>query len=192
MAHCEASAIAERFARLRGSVVGENENCGSIKAHDCAPPFDVMAGLVPAIHAAPLQTTFEVGGGFWAWMPGTRPRLSGSIRRRHWRAELPPPLWGRAGEGGRANLTENGPLRGFGEVGATPLPNPPPQGGREFQRSIRPSNPCPQRCRSSQSSAICGLSKLRRFPQPDSRGTRPGMTCGGARRPINSRLILVQ
>src|ERR1700729_1631031 len=71
---------------------------------------------------------------------------------------------------------------GFGEVGATPLPNPPPQGGREFQRSIRPSNPCPQRCRSSQSSAICGLSKLRRFPQPDSRGTRPGMTCWGCKR----------
>src|SRR5471030_1426980 len=39
-----------------------------------------MAGLVPAIHAAPLQTTFKVGYGFWAWMPGTRPRLSGSAR----------------------------------------------------------------------------------------------------------------
>src|SRR5580693_7723503 len=56
----------------------------------CALPFDVLAGLVPAIprrmrsirpHAAPLQTTFEVvGDGFWAWMPGTRPRLSGSAR----------------------------------------------------------------------------------------------------------------
>src|SRR3984957_218080 len=56
-----------------------------------------------------------------------------------------------------------------------PPPNPPPQGGREFQRSIRPSNPCPQRCRSSQSSAICGLSKLRRFPQPDRRGTSTAM-----------------
>jgi hypothetical protein len=151
-----------------------------------APPFDVMAGLVPAIHAALPRATLEVLDGRWACgrmlrirlgMPGTRPRLSGSSRRRHRRAEPPPPLWGGAGGGGGANHKQCGPLRGFGEVGATPLPNPPPQGGREFQRSIRPSNPCPQRCRSSQSSAICELSKLRRFPQPDSRGARPGMTC---------------
>jgi hypothetical protein len=49
----------------------------------CAPPFHVMAGLVPAIHAAPLQTTFEVGNGFWAWMLGTRPGMTcwGSERR---------------------------------------------------------------------------------------------------------------
>src|SRR3984957_11243746 len=44
----------------------------------CVPSFVVMAGLVPAIHAAPLQTNFYAGGGFGAWMPGTRPRLSGS------------------------------------------------------------------------------------------------------------------
>jgi hypothetical protein len=41
-----------------------------------APPFDVMAGLVPAIHAAPLQTTLEVLNGFWAWIPGTRPGMT--------------------------------------------------------------------------------------------------------------------
>jgi len=32
-----------------------------------------LAGLVPAIHAAPLQETFEVGGFRTAWMPGTSP-----------------------------------------------------------------------------------------------------------------------
>jgi hypothetical protein len=42
-----------------------------------APSFDVMAGLVPAIHAAPPLTTAEGLDGIWAWMPGTRPRLSG-------------------------------------------------------------------------------------------------------------------
>jgi hypothetical protein len=35
-----------------------------------------MAGLVPAIHAAPLQITFDVGDGFSAWMPGTRPGMT--------------------------------------------------------------------------------------------------------------------
>ena len=39
----------------------------------CSLPFDVMAGLVPAIYAALLPTTFEVRGGLSAWMPGTRP-----------------------------------------------------------------------------------------------------------------------
>ncbi|MGO4871536.1 MAG: hypothetical protein ACLPGW_13165, partial [Roseiarcus sp.] len=38
-----------------------------------------MTGLVPVIHAAPLQNTSEVGRCLTAWMPGTRPRLSGSI-----------------------------------------------------------------------------------------------------------------
>ena len=47
-------------------------------------PIGVLAGLVPAIHAAPLQSTHEVRGGPWAWMPGTRPRLSGSAKNsRH-------------------------------------------------------------------------------------------------------------
>jgi hypothetical protein len=36
-------------------------------------PMVVMAGLVPAIHAAPLQETSEVGIRRTAWMPGTRP-----------------------------------------------------------------------------------------------------------------------
>jgi hypothetical protein len=48
--------------------------------------------------------------------------------------ELPPPWWGRAGVGGRANPTDCGALQGFTEVSATPLPNPPPQGGRECSR----------------------------------------------------------
>ena len=48
-------------------------------------PFAVMAGLLPAIprrmrsirpRAAPLQTSFEVRDGFWAWMPGTRPGMT--------------------------------------------------------------------------------------------------------------------
>jgi hypothetical protein len=39
-------------------------------------PERVMAGLVPAIHAAPLQGTFEVGVGGSAWMPGTRPGMT--------------------------------------------------------------------------------------------------------------------
>jgi hypothetical protein len=41
-----------------------------------APPFDVMAGLVPAIHAALPRATFEVLDGRWAWMPGTRPGMT--------------------------------------------------------------------------------------------------------------------
>jgi hypothetical protein len=35
----------------------------------------VMAGLVPAIHAAPLQKLFSIGGSGAAWMPGTRPGM---------------------------------------------------------------------------------------------------------------------
>jgi hypothetical protein len=38
-----------------------------------AQPPGVLAGLVPAIHAAPLQETFEVDGLRSAWMPGTSP-----------------------------------------------------------------------------------------------------------------------
>src|ERR1700722_19782650 len=75
MAHCEASAIAERFVRLRGSVVGENENCGSIKAHDCAPPFDVMAGLLPALHAGALAVNFLIHG-LPAGMAGPPPAMT--------------------------------------------------------------------------------------------------------------------
>jgi hypothetical protein len=32
-----------------------------------------VAGLVPAIHAVPLQATFKVGDFRSAWMPGTSP-----------------------------------------------------------------------------------------------------------------------
>jgi hypothetical protein len=39
-------------------------------------PTDVMAGLVPAIHAAPWQTTFDVDDGVWAWMAGTSPAMT--------------------------------------------------------------------------------------------------------------------
>jgi hypothetical protein len=118
----------------------------------------------------------DVAADLWLVMAGLVPRLSGWSFGRRWRRELPPPLWGRAGEGGRANLTEYGSWRRFGQVSATPLPNPPPQGGREFQHSTRRSYPCPLRCQSSQSSANSGLSELRGFPQLDSRGTSPAMT----------------
>ncbi len=36
----------------------------------------VMAGLVPAIHAAPLQGALKVGALGAAWMPGTRPGMT--------------------------------------------------------------------------------------------------------------------
>jgi hypothetical protein len=39
-------------------------------------PPRVMAGLVPAIHAAPLQETFKIGVVGSAWMPGTRPGMT--------------------------------------------------------------------------------------------------------------------
>ncbi len=48
-----------------------------------------------------------------------------------WLALPPPPLWGRAGEGGRAELSEKEPSGApTGEAGRDPPPNPPPQGGR--------------------------------------------------------------
>jgi hypothetical protein len=134
---------------MRTAVRGRRKVAESEMQLGCAPPFTVMAGLVP--------------------------RLSGWSFRRRRRRGLPPPLWGRAGEGGRANLTECGSLGRFGEVGATPLPNPPPQGGRESPHSTRCSNPSLQRRQLCQSSAISGLSKLRGFPQPDSRGLVPAI-----------------
>jgi hypothetical protein len=42
-----------------------------------------MAGLVPAIHAAPLLETFEASKSLTAWMAGTSPRLSGSFFAVH-------------------------------------------------------------------------------------------------------------
>src|ERR1700722_5004890 len=79
----------------------------------CVPSFVVMAGLVPAIHAAPLQTNFDVGSGFWAWMPGTRPGLTGQgchdagcvrlkICNRSCSTEQPRPCPGHDVEGRRA------------------------------------------------------------------------------------------
>jgi hypothetical protein len=35
-----------------------------------------MAGLVPAIHAAPLSESFNQRSGGSAWMPGTRPGMT--------------------------------------------------------------------------------------------------------------------
>jgi hypothetical protein len=35
-----------------------------------------MAGLVPAIHAAPLRKTFEVSDRMTAWMAGTSPAMT--------------------------------------------------------------------------------------------------------------------
>ena len=54
-------------------------------------PTRVMAGLVPAIHAAPLLETFEVRRIGSAWMPGTRPSMTGGdievlLRRTDFRA----------------------------------------------------------------------------------------------------------
>jgi len=37
---------------------------------------DVMAGLVPAIHAVPLHLIFQHCGPGSAWMPGTRPGMT--------------------------------------------------------------------------------------------------------------------
>src|SRR5881398_3461376 len=48
----------------------------------------------------------------------------GHLRVMKSKSLLPPPLWGRAGEGGYERLRRRG---------STPLPNPPPQGGREQQ-----------------------------------------------------------
>jgi hypothetical protein len=42
-------------------------------------PPDVLAGLVPAIHAAGLQPVSEEGVQGTAWMPGTRPGMT--VRR---------------------------------------------------------------------------------------------------------------
>jgi hypothetical protein len=41
-----------------------------------------MAGLVPAIHAAPLQNPFEVDLGVTAWMAGTSPAMTGLAQAR--------------------------------------------------------------------------------------------------------------
>jgi hypothetical protein len=35
-----------------------------------------MAGLVPAIHAAPLPKTFDAGDRITAWMAGTSPAMT--------------------------------------------------------------------------------------------------------------------
>ena len=43
------------------------------------PP--VMAGLVPAIHAAPLRQTFQGGVGGPAWMAGTSPAMTSRVKR---------------------------------------------------------------------------------------------------------------
>jgi hypothetical protein len=46
----------------------------------------------------------------------------------------PPPLWGRVREGGRAELSESSQQSAtISKVCATPLPGPPPQGGRGFK-----------------------------------------------------------
>jgi hypothetical protein len=43
-------------------------------------PTVVMAGLVPAIHAAPLEEAFELGAFRAAWMAGTSPAMTGGDR----------------------------------------------------------------------------------------------------------------
>jgi hypothetical protein len=39
-----------------------------------------MTGLVPVIHAAPLQKPSEIGRSLTAWMPGTRPGMTAVVR----------------------------------------------------------------------------------------------------------------
>jgi hypothetical protein len=69
-----------------------------------------MAGLVPAIHAAPLQGTFVVSAGGSAWMPGTRPGMTrgGCKERSNYNNFVSPDSPARSGEGlgvvRRANL----------------------------------------------------------------------------------------
>src|SRR5208337_4949347 len=64
--------------------------------------------------------------------------------RRLQRNGFPPPLWGRAREGGRAMLLRlSGRKSQIGKRGATPHPIPPPQGGRERARPLFWSRPDP-------------------------------------------------
>jgi hypothetical protein len=72
---------------------GETQACAK-KREDfmISRPVVVVAGLVPAIHAAPLRETSEVGVFRTAWMPGTRPgrtRRGCSTARRHNQLRFP-------------------------------------------------------------------------------------------------------
>jgi hypothetical protein len=53
-------------------------------------PETVMAGLVPAIHAAPSQNAFAIGRSGAAWMPGTRPGMT-RVGRHSIFLDLPAP-----------------------------------------------------------------------------------------------------
>jgi hypothetical protein len=55
-----------------GCQVGTSES--NSEAKSCSlQPTDVLAGLVPAIHAATLRTIFKISLGGTAWMAGTSP-----------------------------------------------------------------------------------------------------------------------
>ena len=100
-------------------------------------PFGVLAGLVPAIHAAPLQETFEVGGFRTAWMPRTSPGTT-----RGGRTALPlyaGRRWREAPDEGRRKLSarphERAPYATAGQ---------PPRAVENLIRAVlRPRNPIP-------------------------------------------------
>jgi hypothetical protein len=100
-------------------------------------PLGVLAGLVPAIHAAPLQETFEVGGFRTAWMPGTSPGTT-----RGGRIALPlyaGRRWREAPDEGRRKLSarphERAPYATAGQ---------PPRAVENLIRAVlRPRNPIP-------------------------------------------------
>jgi hypothetical protein len=68
--------------RLSEWLSGGNETWRNRRCIRLRVILDVMAGLVPAIHAAPLRSTLEVRDGLSAWMPGTRPGMTWSSWKR--------------------------------------------------------------------------------------------------------------
>jgi hypothetical protein len=55
---------------------GGYPNCAGIGVGATCRVLAVMAGLVPAIHAAPLPKTFDAGDRITAWMAGTSPAMT--------------------------------------------------------------------------------------------------------------------
>jgi hypothetical protein len=62
------------FWRVERDESGETSAAGDPKRTPTRHP--VMAGLVPAIHAAPLQTTVGIGRCVTAWMAGKSPAMT--------------------------------------------------------------------------------------------------------------------
>ena len=99
-------------------------------------PRAVMAGLVPAIHAAPLHVTFQNRGPCTAWMPGTGPGMT---------------RWGCAERGKSAAWIFPGrscAQRGRGTMrsvveGARAGALPPGEGRRQSDEGLRQRSPPP-------------------------------------------------